>query len=284
MNTNAVPHEAVAIYNRALELSNRGDLQNAIEVYRQAISICPTFIEAHNNIGEIYSRTGDSDKAISSYKEALTIKKNSRVLLNIGVEYYKKEEYKIAFNFFKDSLSMNPDFLEANFYSAMVLYNLEKLKEAEVYFSKVVSIDKKHLKANYILSFIYYQWQDYKRTIQCLDNIKDTADDIQFMNKYYGFCYFHLGHYDMAVSHLNTALESTPHYTKFKEYLQSVNFENKLQEIGDIETAIAELEKKIMNEEHNDQEIKKLGMLYIFNGKNSKAEKLLQDLKDKMVS
>ena len=104
------------------------------------------------------------------------------------------------------------------------------------------------------------------------------------MNKYYGFCYFHLGQYDKAVSFLNTALENTPRYTKFREYLQSITYENKLEEIGDIEKAIAELEEKIMKEEHDVQELKKLGMLYIFDGKNSKAEKLFQNLKEKMVS
>jgi tetratricopeptide (TPR) repeat protein len=102
MKNTSVPTEAVAIYNHALELSNKGDTTTALQEYLKAIDIHPSFVEAYNNIGEIYSQMGKKKQAISTYMEALKIGKNYRVLLNLGVEHYNSKNYEIALNFFKE--------------------------------------------------------------------------------------------------------------------------------------------------------------------------------------
>jgi tetratricopeptide (TPR) repeat protein len=284
MYSSSVPKEAITVYNNALELSNRGDINKAMNEYRKALEIFPTFVEAYNNMGELYSRMGNKNEAISSYMEALKIDRSYRVLLNLGVEHYNNRNYESALTFFIESLSLNPDFLEGNFYTGMVYYNFKNYLEAEKYFRAVVKSDKKHLKANYLLAYIYYEFKDYKNTLKCLDNIKNIADDKLFLNRYYGFCYYHLKMYDKAVQFLTTALESSPEYEKFKEYLTGLTYENKVKEIGDIDKAIRELEQKLMKKKPDILEATRLSMLYIFQGRNNEAEKLLVSVKKKIAS
>ena len=281
MRTSAVPTKAVTVYNSALALSNRGDYNTALDEYNKAIQIFPDFIEAYNNIGEIYSRMGDSSQAISIYRKALDIERNHKLLLNLGVEYYNSRDYETALEYFKESLKKKRDFLEGNFYSGMAFFNLKNLKKAEKFFVKVIKIDKRHLKANYLLSYIYYEWKDYDRAIVCLDNIRDIADDKVFLNKYYGFCYYHLGKYEEAVEYLKVALEESPQYAKFRDYLDNLTYENKKKEIGDVDKRITEIEKKMMNQKPSLQEYTHLGMLYIFKGEYKKAEHLLKSAKKK---
>ena len=64
MNSNSVPTEAVTIYNNALEKTNRGDFDSALSEYQRAINMYPYFIEAYNNMGELYSLMGHRDMAI----------------------------------------------------------------------------------------------------------------------------------------------------------------------------------------------------------------------------
>jgi tetratricopeptide (TPR) repeat protein len=284
MNIGSIPTEAVSIYNFALELSNKGDFFNALTEYQKAIDRFPNFIEAYNNMGEIYSQMGNKDLAIAIYHDALKINRSSRVLLNLGVEHYNAKDFDLALNYFNESLAAHPDFLEGNFYTALVYYNKNNFNTAEKYFKNVLKADKKHLKTNYLLSYIYYEWKEYHKAIKCLDNIRDTADDISFINRYYGFCWYYLGNYDKAVSYLKTALESRPEYLKFKGYLESLSVENKLNEVGDINAAIRDLESKMMKEAPRLAEVTKLSMLYIFKGENSKAEKLLLEAKQKLAS
>ena len=282
MASSAVPTEVITIYNSALEHSNRGELELAIDEYRKAIKIHPDFVEAYNNIGEIYSRMGDHKQAISSYREALNIEKHYRVLLNIGVEYYNNRDLASALKFFNESLSLRPDFLEGNYYTGLIYYEQENYENAADYLSVVIRQDRKHLKANYLLSHIYYQWKDYHRTLQHLDNIKDIAEDKTFINRYYGFCYYYLGDYKKAVTFLTGALESHPVYSKFAQYLKGLTYENKMKEIDDIEKEISILEAKRQSAKLEIKDATRLSMLYIFNDENDRAEKLLISLKQEM--
>ncbi len=284
MNSNSVPQEAVRIYNRALEMSSRGDLESAIIEYRRAIEIHPEFVEAYNNIGEIYSQLGKTETAMETYREALNIRKDQKVLLNIGVEYYNSRDYKEALEYFLDSVNINRKFPEGNFYTALTYYNLENLKKSEKYFKNVIKIDKKHVKANYLLSTIYYDWKDYRNAALCLENIMDSYEDRIFINKYYGFCCYFLGRYEESVKYLTEALKNQPNYKKYRKFLNSLTYENKMKEIDDIDREIEDLEKMIKFEKSNIREFTKLSMLYIFKGNNNKAEKLLLKAREKLAS
>jgi tetratricopeptide (TPR) repeat protein len=283
MLTNAVPREAVLIYNSALELSSKGDLETALKEYQRAISVYPKFVAAYNNIGEIFTRMGDSEKAISSYLEALKIDKHYRVLLNLGVEHFNRKNYSQALKYFTESLSQEPLFIEGNFYTGLIYYNQDEFKKSEKYFLKVLKVDIGHLKANYLLARIYYERKEYQKTIECLNRIKDISEDKSFINRFYGFCYFYLGQYDESIKYLTYALEARPEYAKFKKYLEKLTYENKMKEIGNLEETIKELEDEIANREPGVIDLTKLSMLYIFKGEYKKAEKLIQSYKKKLA-
>ncbi len=284
MNTQIVPTEAISLYNHALELTNSGKLVPALDEYKKAIKIYPQFLEAYNNIGELYSQMGNKEDAISTYIEALKISKNSRTLLNIGVEYYSRKNHTKALEYFNDSITLEPEFLEGNLYAALVNFNLKNYDKAQSHLELVVRLDQKHYRANYLLSYLYYEKAEYQSTINCLDNIKDSTEDVSFINKYYGFCYFHLSDYKKAGKYLTKALKSKPQYKKFKKYLNNLTVENKMKEIGDIEHAISDLESKMKSDDVIVADISKLSMLYIFQGNNAKAEKLLVNYKNIIAS
>lgn len=283
MSLSAVPVNVMSIYNNALDLSVKGDYKTALNEYRRAIEVCPTFIEAYNNIGEIYSRLGEKNLARSTYEKALGIDRNYRLLLNMGVEFYNEREYYSALNYFTESLSKKSNFLEGNYYTGMTFFNLHDVFKAEKYFDNVVRIDQKHLKANYLLSYIHYNWKDYAKTLNYLNNIRDIADDSTFINKYYGFCHYYLGRYDEAVRYLTIAVETNPKYQIFKDYLKKLTYENKLNEIGDVNLRIKVMEEKMVKEKPSLRDYTHLSMLYMFNGEYKKAEDILTDQKKKLA-
>ncbi len=284
MNTNAMPAEAITIYNSALEKTNRGDLPKAITEYQKAIKMYPYFIEAYNNMGEIYSIMGKSDLAISIYNKALDIEKNFKVLLNLGVEYYNAGNYNSALTYFLESIKQKPDFHEGNYYTGLSFYNLKKYSKAESYLRNVVAVDRLHLKANYMLSHIFYEKKEYLLVLECLDRIWEIADDKSFINKYYGFCCFHVGRYNDAVKYLKEAVSFHPEYEKFKKYLETLTYEHKIKEVGDVDTAIKALEEVMMTNEMHLKDVTRLSMLYIFKGENKKAEKIATEYKKVMLA
>jgi tetratricopeptide (TPR) repeat protein len=176
-------------------------------------------------------------------------------------------------------LSLDANFLEGNFYTAMAYFNVKDLRKAEEYFRKVITQENKHEKASYLLADIYYEWKEYEKALAVLENIRTVATDTVFFNKYYGFCCYHLGRYDEAVSYLSIALESNPNYAKYKKYLKGLTYERKVKELGDIDQKIGEMEEKLLSNNAPMQEYTKLSMLYIFKGEYRKAEELLLRVK-----
>ncbi|MCL2026701.1 MAG: tetratricopeptide repeat protein [Leptospirales bacterium] len=282
----SVPKDAVSAYNNGCELAARGDLSGAIEEYRRAIRIYPEFIQARSNIGELYSQLGDSNKAMAAYQDALNFSREYELLFKMGIEHYKAGRTGDALRYFAESIEEYPDFKDANYYAGLILYKDKKYAEAEICLSRVLKSDPSNFKTNFMLSYIYYENKQYHKVIQCLDRMKENSvnDDV-FLCKYYGFCYYHIGDYKMAADYLATVLEAHPEYERFKDYLNSLTYENKVREIGDLDNAIKHLEEKMMEESIKSiGEASELSMLYIFRGENQKAEDMLLEYKEKAAS
>jgi len=282
MRNSPVPKDAVNAYNNGCELAARGNLSGAIEEYRRAIRIYPEFIKARSNIGELYSQLGDSSKAIAAYQDALNFSREYELLFKMGFEHYKAGRTDDALRYFTESIEEYPDFRDANYYAGLILYKDKKYAETEMCLSRVLKSDPSNFKANFILSYIYYENKQYHKVIECLDRMKEgSVDDNVFLCKYYGFCYYHTGDYKTAADYLTTVLEAHPEYERFKDYLNSLTYENKVQEIGDLDDAIKHLEEKMMEESIRSlSEASELSMLYIFKGENKKAEDMLLEYKE----
>ena len=286
MKSLPVPKDAVNAYNNGCELAARGDLSGAIEEYRRAIRIYPEFIKARGNIGELYSQLGDSSKAIAAYQDALNFSRDYDLLFKMGFEHYKAGRTGDAFRYFAESIREYPDFRDANYYAGLILYKDKKYSEAEICLSRVLKSEPSNFKTNFMLSYIYYENKQYYKVIECLDRMKENSiDDDTFLCKYYGFCYYYTGNYKMAADYLTIVLEAQPEYERFKDYLNSLTYENRIQEIGDLDDAIKDLEEKLMEESIKSiGEASELSMLYIFKGESKKAEDMLLEYKEKAAS
>ena len=75
-------------------LSEKGDLEAAIENYKQALKIKPDYVQAYNNIGIALKDKGDLEAAIESYKQALKIKPDyAEVYRNLSnIHRYKEHD------------------------------------------------------------------------------------------------------------------------------------------------------------------------------------------------
>jgi tetratricopeptide (TPR) repeat protein len=72
MNTEERIQKAVELLQQAYRLQMEGDLDGAIDIYRQSIALHPT-AEAHTFLGWTYSFQGRLDDAIAECKEAIAV-------------------------------------------------------------------------------------------------------------------------------------------------------------------------------------------------------------------
>ena len=114
---------------------------DAMQYYQTAIKIMPYSIEARLGYVNPAAALEDWTKVGDMYKEILTIDpNNSQVLYKLGMIYYYKPDYQMAFNNFEKVVNMYP----FDYYSLLMLgwtnYQLGNGSNAEALFNKVLLI------------------------------------------------------------------------------------------------------------------------------------------------
>jgi len=111
------PRFAQTYNNRGIAYVSKGQYDKAISDYNRALQINSRYAEAYNNRGIAYHNKGQYDQAISDYNRALEIDPRDAVpYYNRGIAYYSKKEYDKSWEDVKKAqdlgLKVSPKFLE----------------------------------------------------------------------------------------------------------------------------------------------------------------------------
>ena len=129
-------------FNYANTLSWLGENEAAKNHYRKSLKLNPNYAEAWKNLGEIYSRTDNSKKALECYNKALLINpKLPQALISKGITLIKKfRKYEEGLVFLNDTLNIDPSlFLKYNsgyFWFAYAYFKLGNKKLGLDYVTK----------------------------------------------------------------------------------------------------------------------------------------------------
>lgn len=109
-----------------------GNIGMAIASYERLLKIIPNSSRANNNLGEIYFKKGDFNKAELFFKRAIEF---SPLLfepyLNMAKLYAKNNEINRALSFYKQAMELNPDNSEPFVNLAKIYFNKGDFKSAE---------------------------------------------------------------------------------------------------------------------------------------------------------
>jgi tetratricopeptide (TPR) repeat protein len=85
------------LLKHAIEEQQHGDFSASIRDYRKVLELRPNEVEAKVNLGAALAHVGQFDEAIAIYRSALTtLKDKNPVLLNLALAYYKKADFENA--------------------------------------------------------------------------------------------------------------------------------------------------------------------------------------------
>jgi len=125
------PDYAEAYYNMGVALKDKGNLEAAIDSYKQALKIKPGYIAAYNNMGNVLKDNGDLEAAIDSYKQVLKIKPDyAEAYYNMGAALHDKGNLEAAIDSYKQVLKIKPDYAEAYYNMGNVLQKKGDLEAA----------------------------------------------------------------------------------------------------------------------------------------------------------
>jgi tetratricopeptide (TPR) repeat protein len=108
------PNDAEAILGRGFAYEKKGDYDNAIKDFSKAIELEPNDAEAFNNRGFAYRKKGEHDKAIADFDEAIRLKPDyAEAFFFRGLAYYFTGDYGKAIANFDAAVRLQPDIAEA---------------------------------------------------------------------------------------------------------------------------------------------------------------------------
>lgn len=103
----------------------------AIEAYKKAVEINPSFAQALNNLGYSYKERHYYTYAIEMYKRAIEIDpEDSGFYYNIGNAYMGKEMLKEAYESYKKAVELEPNFAKAHYNIGKSYIRMNMLEEA----------------------------------------------------------------------------------------------------------------------------------------------------------
>jgi tetratricopeptide (TPR) repeat protein len=119
-----------------------GDKQKAIEHFKKAIALKPNYADAYHNLGNAYRDTGDAENALKSYSKALEINPTLwQSHQNIAYLFFAQKQYGKAIEHVQKAILINPQNLNLiNNLGIIYLSSGDKVKAKEIFY-RVLSSD-----------------------------------------------------------------------------------------------------------------------------------------------
>ncbi len=149
----------VANYNKGITQNSTKNHDEAVEYFKKAVAVEPTFAKGHVNLGVAYSMLKDDDRALASFREAVRMDATSiEAWENLGITYQTMKEYT-------------------------------KAREA---FAKVVELDPEDVNGKFALADMYFNEGNYEKSLEFYTQAAETRGDDPALQYQIGASYFGL--------------------------------------------------------------------------------------------
>jgi tetratricopeptide (TPR) repeat protein len=134
------PNKTAVLYNKiGIAYHQLQQLDKAKKYYEMALKIKRNYPEALNNIGTVYYAKKSYRRAISYYKRALQLSDTASIFSNLGTAYFARKQYKKATDAYQEAYNRDPDVFEhkSNFGTLLEDRNVEERARFHYYLAKM---------------------------------------------------------------------------------------------------------------------------------------------------
>jgi len=131
--------------NLGVALVKKGQIDEAINQYQDAIRLKPDYADAHNNLGVALVKKGQIDEAISQYQDAIRLKPDyAEAHNNLGYLLRNQGHIEEAMEHYHKALQINPNYPDALNNLGVALADQGRFDEAIENYHKVLQIEPTH--------------------------------------------------------------------------------------------------------------------------------------------
>ena len=229
------------IGNLGIIASQKGDFEEALKFYEQAIIINPNYAGAYSNRGNSFKELNRFEEALSSYDRAVELNPNYvDAYSNRGITLHNLNRFDEALKSFDQAILLNSNYAEAYFNKGITLHKLTRFEEALASFDCSIKIDATYADAytNRGMSL-----QELKRFDEALSSYDQAiAINPKYVNAHYnrGSVLKELKRLEEAIASYDAALVLDPIYVN-----AYANRGLALQELSRFEEALSSYDQVI---------------------------------------
>jgi tetratricopeptide (TPR) repeat protein len=205
------PKNAGLHNNLGNALMSRGNIEEAIRHFFEALRIDPLYAEVHNNLGLALAQQGKHKEAISHYSEALRIKPDyAEAHNNLGLALADQGSFKEAISHYFEALRIDPDCAEAHNNLGAALARQDNIEEAIRHYTFALRINPNFTKAHSNLGLALKRQGRHKEAISHFSEaLRMEPDSVEAHNNL-GNTFARQGKLEDAMRHYLKALRIEP--------------------------------------------------------------------------
>lgn len=201
-----VTPEVQQLYSEARAARQQGDVQTAIQKYRQIVRLAPHLAPAYNNLGMLYFNEHDYERAAEVLKRGLELyPQMPSAAAMLGMSYYSLGQEDMAVPYLERALHANPADDQAEMVLARALLNQQKLSDAATHLRNVATRSPKNQEAWYLLGKTYMQLSQ-----QALARTNEIDPDSVIAHELAGEVDESMHNYDLALVEYTKAVNLAP--------------------------------------------------------------------------
>jgi tetratricopeptide (TPR) repeat protein len=224
-------------HTEADKLIESGEIDKAIEAYKEIIKISPESLDTYQKLGELYAQKGDKKESLVYYEKIVEV-------------YFNKRMYKKALPIYQKIMDIQPDNIEVR----------EKI--AEIYEREGNDSDAK--REFLFLAEYYWKEQNVERT----EFYAQKAVEFKSIEAHYfkGAALFHKKVYDEAKKELDMLLKFKANHVGALQIMANIH-----NDLGQTDEALSIYNKIIKAEEENTEAHEMIAQLMLNKGQKKEA-------------
>jgi protein O-mannosyl-transferase len=225
------PTKARLYNNYAVSLAEAGRVPEAMEVYKKASQLDPTYAEPVINLAFHYQFMGKNDIALKYYEKALHLKEmHPQMYNNLGILHLNDKHYPQAENCFKTAIKLRPYHSKAHYHLARTYQDQNKLEAAAHHYKLAYQGDLPDIDSCYLHGAISFQLQKYDEAIESLEEVKRLHPNYKNAVFLLANCYYNQRNYSNATANFELVYKRDPkNLANAYNYAQSLMKQNKYE-------------------------------------------------------
>ena len=193
--------------DKAVELYQKGNYKEAIDVFSSVLETCQDNAELYNNIALCYANLGDYEKAEKHYLKAQHLNpKLPQVYINLADIYYRKKDMGSGIELVSRGLSEIPDNLVLRHYLARFYMEDARLDLAIDELEYILDRQPENYDVYYDLGRVHFELGNYECAIENFENVLQYKSENPWIYYYLGEAYEANDEIDKALSNYLKAI------------------------------------------------------------------------------